>query len=108
VSAKTLAALQTDVDAVEAPAQERALLKLAAVVTREPARAANAVQEALGAGCPPEQVRDAVFLVSAYNMVNRVADSYAYPPDPVHPYDPEAEIPVLSCPEKAAGEVPQP
>ena len=98
VDAGELVALQTDVAKVKASPKERALLALAAVITREPSRAASAGQAALGAGCSTDEVSETVFLVAMYNMVNRVADAYAYPPDHAHPYDPRATLPLLSCP----------
>jgi alkylhydroperoxidase family enzyme len=100
VDAATLVALQTDVDTVRAAPREKALLKLAAVMTRAPDRSAAEVRQALRAGCAPEEVQETVFLVAMYNMANRVADAYAYPPDALHPYDPNASLPFLSCPGK--------
>ena len=102
MSKETLIALQTDVGKVQTTPKERALLALAATLTREPAAAGHAVRQALAAGWSTDEVTEAVFLVSMYNMVNRVADAYAFPPDQAHPYDPNSRLPLLSCPSRAA------
>ncbi len=94
---QTLIDLQTDVSRVRASPKERALLKLAAAITSAPEAAARAVLDASAAGWTREEVTEAIFVTSLYNMVNRVAVAFALPPDRAHPYDPGSRIPMLSC-----------
>jgi alkylhydroperoxidase family enzyme len=94
---ETLAALQTDVAKVNAEAKDKTLLLLAATITRDPASAAQAVLDASRAGWSKDEVAEAIFVVSMYNMANRVAVAFALPPDEAHPYDPDLPLPMLSC-----------
>ena len=88
VDSRTIARLQTSVEAIEAAPKERALLMLAATLTRSPQRSAPAVRAAVAAGWSSEEVAEAIFLVSFFNMVTRVAKAFALPPDELHFFDP--------------------
>ncbi len=94
---QTLIALQTDPGRVNAPPKEKALLLLAAAITRDPGSSPQAVLDARSAGWTADEVAEAIFIISMYNMANRVAVAFALPPDAAHPYDPAARIPILTC-----------
>lgn len=92
-----LIALQTDVNTVKTDGKQKALLLLAAAITREPASSPQTVLDASRAGWSDEEVAEAIFIASMYNMVNRVAVALALPPDQAHPFDPDSQIPMLTC-----------
>jgi alkylhydroperoxidase family enzyme len=97
VDDETLIALQTDLDKVKTEVKEKALLVLAQTITKEPSLAPEAVIAASRAGWSDDEVAEAIFIASMYNMVNRVAVTFALPPDDAHPFDPNSPIPLLSC-----------
>lgn len=90
-----IAALQTDLSEYRAPTKESSLLLLADAVTVDPETSSRAVRDAVKAGWSHEQVARAVFFVSYFNMVTRIAASLALPPDELHQFSPNAELPML-------------
>ena len=74
-----------------------ALLVLAEKVTLDPAAAHLAVEPALEAGWSREEVAHAIFVATYYNMLTRIAEAFALPPDASHPFDPELPLPWLYC-----------
>ena len=92
-----IAALQTDLARAALSPKELALLRLGEVLTLDPHASPAAVAAARTAGWSDQEVADAIFLVSVFNMMTRIADAFALPPDASHPYDPAGTIPMASC-----------
>ena len=92
---ENLAALQTDLRGYKAPAKERAMLELAEAVTIDPEASPASLRAAAKAGWSNEEVAKAVFFVSYFNMVTRIAASMALPPDEMHEFSPDAPLPLL-------------
>jgi hypothetical protein len=55
------------------------------------------VRAAVAAGWSNEEVAQAIFVVAAFNMLTRIADAFALPPDASHPFEPGAKLPMLRC-----------
>jgi alkylhydroperoxidase family enzyme len=96
-SDELILALQLDLDKADVSKKERALLLLAEILTLSPHGAGEAVIKALEAGWSHQEVADAIFLVSYFNMLTRIADAFALPPDEYHPFEPDAGVPMLHC-----------
>jgi alkylhydroperoxidase family enzyme len=92
-----VAALQSDFESGGFSEQELAFLRLAEQLTLYPESSANATRAACEVGWSNEEVAQAIFVISYYNMVTRIADAFALPPDDNHPYDPGAPLPMLRC-----------
>jgi alkylhydroperoxidase family enzyme len=92
-----LVALQSDLGKAKLDAKERALLRLGERLTLEPASSSEAVRAAVASGWTNEQVADAIFVISLFNMLTRIADSFALPPDGEHPFSQNAKLPMLRC-----------
>ena len=56
-----------------------------------------ATRKAVEAGWSEAEVAHAIFVVSYFNMVTRIAEAFALPPDEGHPYDPATVLPLLRC-----------
>ena len=97
VSQENILAVQGDLADLELGEQMQALLMLAEAVTLEPAKAAEWVNPALEAGCSEKEIAHAIFVVSYFNMVTRIAEAFALPPDISHPFDPSAPLPLVEC-----------
>jgi alkylhydroperoxidase family enzyme len=93
-----LAALQGDFSGAEFTPREMALLRLAEQLTVAPAEAADATRAATAAGWSDTEVAHAIFVISYFNMVTRIADGFALPPDDAHAFAPGAALPMLRCP----------
>jgi alkylhydroperoxidase family enzyme len=96
-SDELIVALQVDPAEADVSDKERALLLLAERLTLAPPGADEAVITALEAGWSHQEVADAIFLVSYFNMLTRIANAFALPPDEFHAFDPEAVVPMLHC-----------
>ena len=94
-----IAALQAELVPGSFTDKESALLRLAEDRTLDPAGAGEATRRAVAAGWEPDEIASAIFLVSYFNMVTRIADAFDLPPDESHPYDPEGALPMLRCAE---------
>jgi len=92
-----LMALQRDFTMYEFDSKEQAALVLAEKLTSDPSYAVRFVKDAVDAGWKNEEVAQIIFFVSYMNMMNRIALAFDLPPDTVHPYDPEAKLPMLRC-----------
>jgi alkylhydroperoxidase family enzyme len=97
VSQEDILAVQGNLTDLGLSKQTQALLILAEGVTLEPATAAEWVNPALEAGCSEEEIAHAIFIVSYFNMVTRIAEAFALPPDQSHPFDPSAPLPLAEC-----------
>jgi alkylhydroperoxidase family enzyme len=95
--AALLAALQGNLDEAKVGAKDRSLLKLAERLTLDPASSSEAVRAAVASGWTNEQVADAIFVITLFNMLTRIADSFALPPDGEHPFRPDTKLPMLRC-----------
>lgn len=100
VSDDKIQALQIGLDEKSFSPRELALLRLAEELTLYPATSAGAVPAALEAGWSAAEVASAIFIVSYYNLVTRIVDAFALPPDQGHPYDPDSPIPMFDCQEE--------
>jgi len=99
VSEEVILALQEDRAAAVLPEPADALMQLAEGLTLDPAHSENQVAAALAAGWAEHEVAHAIFIVSYFNMVTRIADAFTLPPDPYHPYDPAGSLPMIRCEE---------
>lgn len=88
-------ALQLDIQSSPFSEKDRTLLKLAESLTLDPMIAAPATRSALSAGWSEAEVAQAVFIVSYFNMVTRIAQAFALPPDDGHQFNPDASLPML-------------
>jgi len=95
MSDNNLAALQTDLTRYQASNKEKALLKLAEAITINPKDSSVFVRLAVRAGWSDEQVAETIFVASYYNMLSRIAVSFALPPDKTHSYPLGATLPLL-------------
>lgn len=89
--------LQTDIGGSEFSDKEKALLVLAERITINPPSASALVAPALAAGWSEAEVAQAIFVAAYFNMLNRIAEAFALPPDADHPFDPTSEFPFHSC-----------
>lgn len=92
---EVIAAIQVDLSSADVSQKEKALLYLAEELTRNPSTAAGAVQTVVDAGWSSEEIAHAIFLVSYFNMVTRIADAFNLPPDDYHQFNPNDTLPVL-------------
>ena len=90
-------AIQADLQEGSFDTRTLALLALAASMTTEPAAAKELVGPTLAAGWTETEVAHAIFVVSYFNMVTRIAETFALPPDASHPFDPDAALPWTEC-----------
>jgi alkylhydroperoxidase family enzyme len=97
VDAELIAAIQGDLAAAPLTPPELAMLQLAERLTLEPAAVVPAVRDAKAAGWLDEEVAHAIFLISYFNMVTRIANAFALPPDDSHPFNPAATLPLWEC-----------
>ena len=93
----TIAAVQVAPDEVVLAPKEAALYALAEALTVAPAQSAGSVLAAKAAGWRDEELADAVLIAAYFNMLTRIADAFALPPDESHPYVPGATLPMLEC-----------
>ena len=89
--------LQADIAASDFSAKEKTLLLLAERMTVDPSSAHAQVGPALAAGWTEAEVAQAIFVVAYFNMLNRIAEAFALPPDVDHQFDPAPEFPFLQC-----------
>src|SRR5262249_31226325 len=94
---KLIAALQMDIDKAELSAKEKALARLAEALTTTPQSSRAAVMSARDAGWAREQVDDAIFLISYFNMRTRSIGALEPPPDKHHPIKSGATLPLIRC-----------
>jgi alkylhydroperoxidase family enzyme len=97
LSDEAIAALQGDFTEHDFTPKERALLQLAEQLTCDPASSGACTRSALVSGWTANEVAHAIFTISYFNMVSRIADAFALPPDANHPYDPETVLPMIRC-----------
>jgi len=102
---ETLVAIQGDLPNENLPDKVNALMRLAAVLTIDPRSARGAVLDAIETGWSEAEVAHAIQVTALMNMNNLMAEGFGYPPDWMHPYDPEAVIPIEECgtPEERKG-----
>lgn len=89
--------LQKDITISSFSEREKTLLILAEKITLEPSSAYLYVGPALEAGWKQSEVAQAIFVSSYFNMLNRISESFAYPPDEEHVFDSDPQFPVHSC-----------
>lgn len=94
---KEILALQTDIAGSDFSDKEKALLLLAERMTVDPSSAYMQVGPALSAGWTEAEVSQAIFVAAYFNMLNRISEAFAFPPDVDHPFDPSPEFPILKC-----------
>jgi alkylhydroperoxidase family enzyme len=92
-----IAALQGDLTGSVFTEKEMALLLLAETLTVDPPASDLMTRKAVEAGWTETEVAHAIFVVSYFNMVTRIADAFTLPPDESHPYDPATVLPMLRC-----------
>ncbi len=97
MSDAALIALQRGEVPAEADGRERAFILLAQSLTRDPGASPPAVVAARQAGWADREVAEAIFFVSYFNMLTRIASAFALPPDESHPFPPGATMPLLRC-----------
>jgi alkylhydroperoxidase family enzyme len=99
-STEAIAELQSAIEESSFSKKDKALLLLAETLTVDPPSAGVATREALEAGWSEKEVAHAIFLVSYFNMVTRIANAFDLPPDETHPYDPATVLPMMRCREE--------
>ena len=92
-----ITAIQTDLKQFKGDPKQLALLRLAEVLTVDPPSAAPTVVAAVEAGWTHEEVAEAIFVVSQFNMMTRIAVAFALPPDDIHPFSADDRLPMLTC-----------
>lgn len=97
VSEKNILALQTDINNSDFSDKEKTLLLLAENITVDPSSSSQYVGYALEAGWREEEVAQAIFVVSYFNMLNRISEAFAFPPDQEHPFVPGSSFPFTNC-----------
>jgi alkylhydroperoxidase family enzyme len=97
LSERQIVQLQTDIAGSEFSTKDKALLVLAEQMTVDPPSASAHVSAALAAGWSEAEVAQAIFVAAYFNMLNRIAEAFALPPDADHPFDPAPEFPFHSC-----------
>ncbi len=97
VSEDLILGLQTDISASGFSEKEKTLLLLAEEITANPSAGHTRVAAALEAGWTASEVAQAIFVASYFNMLNRIAEAFAFPPDQDHRFDPVPEFPMLRC-----------
>jgi alkylhydroperoxidase family enzyme len=100
LSDEGISSLQIELDEELFSPEDLALLRLAEQLTLDPSAAEAATYEALAIGWSEREVAQAIFIVAYFNMVTRIADAFALPPDVTHPYDPDTVLPMLRCSEE--------
>ncbi len=93
----TLVAIQGDLPNDQLSVKENSLMQLAAGLTTNPASARESVLHATETGWSEAEVAHAIQVIALMNMNNLMAEGFGYPPDWIHPYDPEATIPIEEC-----------
>lgn len=89
--------LQTDIAGGDFSEKEKALLLLAEQITVDPSSAHAGVGRALAADWTQAEVAQAIFVAAYFNMLNRISEAFALPPDTDHPFDPSPSFPLLHC-----------
>ncbi len=89
--------LQTDISKSDFTEKEKTLLLLAERITLDPSRAHLGVEPSLEAGWTKSEVAQAIFVASYFNMLNRIAEAFAFPPDEDHQFNSVPHFPVLRC-----------
>ena len=97
VPKETLIVIQGNLPNDQLSEKENALMQLAAVLTTNPESARGAVLHATETGWSDAEVAHAIHVTALMNMNNLMAEGFGYPPDWIHPYDPEATIPIEEC-----------
>lgn len=98
VEEKLIAALQTDLDKADLTDQDKALVRLAEVLTTSPQSSRSAVRSAKDFGWSAEEIADVIFIASYFNMRTRLMNAFDPPPNKWHPFTPGASLPILRCP----------
>lgn len=93
-----IVSLQNDIRDAKFSEKEKALLRVAQDVTNNLPQSPQSVRNAVKAGWTEEEVAQAIFVVSYFNMLNRIAVAFALPPDASHQFDPSAALPMTKCP----------
>ncbi|UCG52908.1 MAG: hypothetical protein JSW58_04950 [Candidatus Latescibacterota bacterium] len=97
VADELIAGIQGDLAELPVTAKDLALLQLAERLTTDVASSAESTRAAREAGWSESEVANAIFIVSYFNMVTRIAEAFALPPDENHPYDPQTKLPMIRC-----------
>lgn len=97
VSDEVISALQGDVGEFGFLRRDQALFLLAQTLTVGPGTADVMTRKAVEAGWSEDEVASAIFIVSYFNMVTRIASGFGLPPDESHPFDPATVLPMLQC-----------
>ena len=94
---ETLVAIQGNLPSESLSDKINALMRLAAILTTDPRSARGAVLHAVEAGWSDAEVAHAIQVTALMNMNNLMAEGFGYPPDWMHPYDPESNLPIDEC-----------
>ena len=97
LSKKEILELQTDIKNSNFTDKEKALLTLAEQITLQPSTAHKSIGPAIDAGWSNDDVAQAIFIVSYYNMLNRISEAFALPPDKGHRFNPNFTLPMTDC-----------
>ncbi|MCI0706466.1 MAG: carboxymuconolactone decarboxylase family protein [Ignavibacteriae bacterium] len=97
LSEEEIVSLQNDIRKAKFSEKEKALLRVAEDVTNNLPQSSQSVRNAVKAGWTEEEVTQAIFVVSYFNMLNRIAVAFALPPDASHPFNPTAALPMIQC-----------
>lgn len=97
LSEEDILALQLDIENSTFSEKDKTLLLLAEEITVNPSLAHIQVGKALEAGWTEAEVAQAIFVVSYFNMLNRISEAFAFPPDEDHSFDPAPTFPMLTC-----------
>ena len=95
---EVIESIQVDIDSADILEKEKSLLRLSEVLTAQPSNAASireTVQQARACGWDDVEIANAVFLVSYFNMVTRIAVGFNLPPDHYHSFSMSDTIPLL-------------
>jgi len=97
LSEEEITSLQRDIKQSKFSAKEKALLRVAETATKDLQHSPQMVRDAVQAGWTEEEVAHAIFVISYFNMLNRIAVAFALPPDPTHRFNPSGQLPMTIC-----------
>lgn len=97
LSEDQILALQRDIAESTFSEKEKTLLTLAEEITVNPWAAHSRVGPALETGWSEDEVAQAIFVSAYFNMLNRIAESFAFPPDDDHPFRTSPRFPMTRC-----------
>jgi alkylhydroperoxidase family enzyme len=100
VGLNQIQALQGNLEKGPFTKKEFALLKLGEELTLNPRTSSDWTRKVTAAGWSSKETAHAIFLISHFNMLTRIAKAFDLPPDQKHPYQADQKLPMTSCSEK--------